>query len=42
MFADGRNSVKYSAVAPSDLSELNKAIESVVGIAGAPAPTPAG
>ncbi len=43
MFADGRNSVKYSAVAPSDLSELNKAIESVVGVAGAaPAPTPAG
>lgn len=41
MFADGRNSVKYSAVAPSDLSELNKAIESVVGAAGA-TPTPAG
>lgn len=42
MFADGRNSVKYSAVAPSDLAELNKAIESVVGTAGAPAaPAPA-
>lgn len=41
MFADGGNSVKYSAVAPSDLAELNKAIESVVGIAGAPTPAPA-
>lgn len=31
MFADGRNSVKYSAVAPKDLAELNTAIQSVVG-----------
>ena len=38
MFADGRNSVKYSAVAPKDLAELNTAIESVVGTpAAAPA-----
>ena len=41
MFADGGNSVKYSAVAPSDLAELNKSIESVVGVAGAPTPAPA-
>jgi hypothetical protein len=27
MFADGRNSVKYSAVAPKDLAELNSAIQ---------------
>jgi len=35
MFADGRNSVKYSAVAPADLSELNTAIQAVVGDAPA-------
>ncbi len=39
MFADGRNSVKYSAVAPKDLAELNTAIESVVGAAATPAAT---
>ena len=38
MFADGRNSVKYSAVAPQDLAALNTAIQSVVG---APAAAPA-
>jgi len=37
MFADGRNSVKYSAVAPKDLAALNTAILSVIG-AAAPAP----
>lgn len=43
MFADGRNSVKYSAVAPKDLAELNTAIQSVLGTPAAPAaPTPAG
>jgi hypothetical protein len=43
MFADGRNSVKYSAVAPKDLAELNAAIQSVVGTPAAPAaPNPAG
>jgi hypothetical protein len=31
MFADGRNNVVYSAVAPSDLSQLEKAIGEVVG-----------
>ena len=41
MFADGRNSVKYSAVAPKDLSELNTAILAVVGEA-APAVPAAG
>lgn len=40
MFADGRNSVKYSAVAPTDLAALNTAIQEVVG-APAAAPTPA-
>lgn len=30
MFADGRNTVHYSAVGPEDFSELNAAIESVV------------
>ncbi|MBK7830616.1 hypothetical protein [Nannocystis sp.] len=40
MFADGRNSVKYSAVAPADLAALNTAIEAVVGAPGAaPAPS---
>lgn len=34
MFADGRNAVKYSAVAPPDLSGLNTAIQ---GVLGAPA-----
>lgn len=38
MFADGRNSVKYSAVAPADLAELNTAIQSVVGAPAAAAP----
>jgi len=38
MFADGRNSVKYSAVAPTDLAELNTAIQSVVGAPAAAAP----
>jgi hypothetical protein len=42
MFADGKNSVKYSAIAPQDLAALNTAIESVVGAAAAPAPAPAG
>lgn len=37
MFADGRNSVQYSAVAPKDLAALNTAIQSVIG-AAAPAP----
>ena len=31
MFADGRNAVKYSAVAPADLAELNTAIQGVIG-----------
>jgi hypothetical protein len=31
MFADGRNAVRYSAVAPSDLAELSKAIQEVIG-----------
>ena len=30
MFADGRNTVRYSAVGPEDFSELSEAIESVV------------
>ncbi len=38
MFADGRNSVKYSAVAPTDLAELNTAIQPVVGAPAAAAP----
>lgn len=38
MFADGRNAVKYSAVAPADLSGLNTAIQGVLGVtASAPA-----
>jgi hypothetical protein len=37
MFADGRNAVKYSGVAPADLSGLNTAIVEVLGGA-APAP----
>jgi hypothetical protein len=41
MFADGRNSVKYSAVAPKDLAALNTAILSVVG-GSAPAAPAAG
>ena len=41
MFADGRNSVKYSAVAPTDLSALNTAIQAVVGDAPAAAPVAA-
>ncbi len=32
MFADGRNSIRFSAVAPSDLSGLNTAIQDVLGI----------
>lgn len=40
MFADGRNAVKYSAVAPADLSGLNTAIQGVLG--GAPAADKAG
>ncbi len=31
MFADGRNQVQYSQVAPSDYAELDKAIQAVVG-----------
>lgn len=31
MFADGRNAVQYSAVAPVDLSALNAAIQGVLG-----------
>lgn len=31
MFADGRNAVKYSAVAPADLAELNTAIQGALG-----------
>lgn len=31
MFADGRNAVRYSAVAPGDLSELHKAVTEVIG-----------
>lgn len=31
MFADGRNTVKYSAVGPTDWSGLNDAIKAVVG-----------
>lgn len=38
MFADGRNSVKYSAVAPTDLAALNTAIQEVVGVPTAAAP----
>ena len=41
MFADGRNSVKYSAVAPKDLSALNTAILSVIGDAPAAPAAPA-
>lgn len=37
MFADGRNAVKYSGVAPADLSDLNAAIQQVLG---APADEP--
>jgi hypothetical protein len=40
MFADGRNAVKYSAVAPKDLSELNTAIQAVVGPSAPAAPAP--
>ncbi len=41
MFADGRNSVKYSAVAPTDLAALNTAIQEVVGVpTAAPAEAP--
>ena len=31
MFSDGRNQVKYSAVAPEDFADLGKAIEDVLG-----------
>ncbi|MEZ4382047.1 MAG: hypothetical protein R3A79_11920 [Nannocystaceae bacterium] len=31
MFADGRNAVRYSAVAPSDLAALSEAIQAVIG-----------
>ncbi len=34
MFADGRNGVRFSAVAPSDLSGLNTAIQAVLGVDG--------
>ncbi len=34
MFADGRNGIHFSAVAPSDLSGLNTAIQSVLGVDG--------
>jgi hypothetical protein len=32
MFADGRNAVKYSGVAPADLAGLNTAIQEVLGV----------
>lgn len=41
MFADGRNGVRFSAVAPSDLSGLNTAIQSVLGVDGEGAAAPA-
>lgn len=41
MFADGRNAVKYSAVAPTDLAGLNAAIQGVIG-GEAPAAAKAG
>jgi hypothetical protein len=31
LFADGRNRVKYSAVAPSDLASLDEAIKAAIG-----------
>jgi hypothetical protein len=31
MFADGRNQVKYSAVAPSDYASLDEAIKATIG-----------
>jgi hypothetical protein len=31
MFADGRNRVKYSAVAPSDFASLDEAIKAALG-----------
>lgn len=37
MFADGRNKVLYSAVAPTDLAALNTAIQQVVGATPDPA-----
>ncbi len=43
MFADGRNAVKFSAVAPPDLFKLNQAILEVVGATKPePEPEPAG
>lgn len=33
MFADGSNAVKYSVVAPADLSALNTSIQEVLGVA---------
>ncbi|HEY8375912.1 MAG TPA: hypothetical protein VIK91_05450 [Nannocystis sp.] len=39
MFADGSNAVKYSGVAPADLSELNAAIQQVLGVADPAAKT---
>jgi len=41
MFADGRNGVRFSAVAPTDLSGLNTAIQSVLGVDGEGAAAPA-
>ncbi len=37
MFADGKNAVQYSAVAPADLADLHKAIEGVIGGGDKPA-----
>jgi hypothetical protein len=37
MFADGRNAVRYSATAPTDLAALNDAIREVLGVTEAPA-----
>lgn len=39
MFADGSNAVKYSGVAPADLSALNTAIQEVLGVADPAAKT---
>jgi len=36
MFADGRNAIRWSATAPTDLAGLNTAIRDVLGIADAP------
>ncbi len=41
MFADGRNSIRFSAVAPSDLAGLNTAIKDVLGVDDPAAAEPA-